>query len=129
MFNWVCAVRTRFSSMDFTPIISKTTDFTREERLTAYWNFILENCRPAEVKDKMGDYVKKSVRKNGWRARWSCPCTGSESQDSLSALVEVTNCTLTPLLISRKTVCMFFHLYLLIVNWTGITSADVGEID
>ena len=77
----------------------------------------------------MGDYIQKALRKNGWRARWSCPRTDSESQDSLNVLVEVTNYTLTPFLISRKTVCMFFHLYLLIANWTGITSAVVGEID
>ena len=110
-------------------MIPKRTAPTCEQREIFYWDSILGNCRPAEVKDKMGDYVEKSVRKNGWKARWNCPCTDSESQDCLKVLVEVTNCTLTPLLISRKTVCMFFHLYLLIVNWTGITSAVVGEID
>ena len=115
--------------MDSTPIILKNTVLTCGERLTVYRDSILGNCRATEVNDKMGDYVEKSVRKNGWTAWWNCPCTDSDSQDSLKVLVEVTNCTLTPLLISRKTVCTVLHLYLLKVNWTGTISAVVGEID
>lgn len=68
-------------------MIFQTATLSYEERLSVYANLILGNCKPREVRDKMGDYVERIVHKTRWKAIWSYP--GSDTKDSFNVLVEV----------------------------------------
>ena len=73
--------------MDCMPMIFQTSTFSYEERLSVYTNSILGNCKPREVRDKIGDYVESIVQKTRWKAIWSFP--GSDTKDNFNVLVEV----------------------------------------
>ena len=76
-------------------MIFETSTLTYEERFAVYWDTIFADCKPWEVKGKLGDYVEKTVRKSDWKAIWSCDninqsCSSSSNRKhELNVLVKV----------------------------------------
>ena len=76
------------------PMIFQTSTLTYEERYVVYKSFIFGDCRPLEVKAKLGNYVELCVRKSGWKAVWSCDVQRSlvaslKNEKMCNVLVEV----------------------------------------